>query len=141
MLDLGIIKSSKTYGGTGSRLESEKHHYFVHLSLQEYFTACHLVNALQHQPSVAIEFIREQKYNLWFLVVLIFISGLLSAGGDKRSRDTFWSALLSEPLDLIGVRHMHMIILCLNETENIQTLTHYNQLMDTIAKWVQTMLE
>lgn len=46
LLNIGVLKSL-THHGTGTQIETDKDHYFVHLSFQEYFGARYLINALR----------------------------------------------------------------------------------------------
>jgi hypothetical protein len=59
ILNIGILKSFHKQG-TGTQIETDKDHYFVHLSFQEYFAARYLINALKGSPTEkAIEFIKH----------------------------------------------------------------------------------
>ncbi|CAF2846162.1 unnamed protein product [Rotaria sp. Silwood2] len=46
ILNIGILKSFNKQG-TGTQIETDKDHYFVHLSFQEYFAARYLINVLK----------------------------------------------------------------------------------------------
>ncbi|CAF1216770.1 unnamed protein product, partial [Didymodactylos carnosus] len=50
LLHIGILKSLMETP-TGTQIEVEKKHYFVHLSFQEYFAARYLVTALNEAPT------------------------------------------------------------------------------------------
>jgi HEAT repeat protein len=140
LLNLGILKSS-THHGIGSRIQTDKDHYFVHLSFQEYFAARYLANAMQaNTHDRAIDFIQKQKYNPRFQLVFIFTSGLLVESGEEQSINTFWDTILNKPLDLIGIQHMDLLISCFDEIDCKGTLIHSNRLMDMIIKWIEHVL-
>ncbi len=133
ILNIGILKSFNQQG-IGTQIETEKDHYFVHLSFQEYFAARYLINALNGSSTEkAIEFIKYQKYNQRYSLVFTFASGLLSENDSKTCLNIFWDTLLGEPLDLVGIRHMQLIISCMEETSGKSTLPRRTQLLEWIA--------
>jgi predicted NACHT family NTPase len=106
ILNTGILKSFHTQG-TGTEIETDKDHYFVHLSFQEYFAARYLINGLKGVPTEkAIEFIKYQKYNQRYALVFTFVAGLLKQSDLKTCSNIFWNSILGQPLDLVGIRHM-----------------------------------
>jgi predicted NACHT family NTPase len=104
ILNMGILKSVNKQG-ISNRIETEKDHYFVHLSFQEYFAARYLINALKgSQTEKAIEFIKYQKYNQRYTLVFTFAAGLVSESDAKSYSNVFWENILGEPQDLVGIR-------------------------------------
>ncbi|CAF2143438.1 unnamed protein product [Rotaria magnacalcarata] len=137
ILKIGILKSIGDQSN-GNQIEVQKDHYFVHLSFQEHFAARHLVKALSGPaPQEAIDFIKNQKYNQRFELVFSFASGLLIESDDAQCLDTFWNAILQEPLDLVGLRHMRIAISCFEESCLNENFKRRNELIDHIANWIK----
>jgi HEAT repeat protein len=137
ILNMGILKSVNKQG-IGNRIEIDKDHYFVHLSFQEYFAARYLINALKGaQSEKAIELIKNQKYNQRYTLVFTFVAGLLSESDAKSSLKVFWDHILGEPLDLVGIRHLQLVISCLEETNNKSTFPRRAELLQWIAICLQ----
>jgi HEAT repeat protein len=137
ILNMGILKSVNKQG-IGNPIETDKDHYFVHLSFQEYFAARYLIKALKgSQTEKAIEFIKYQKYNQRYTLMFTFAAGLLSESDAKASLKVFWDHILGEPLDLVGIRHMQLVILCMEETTDKFTFSRHAELLECIAKCIQ----
>jgi hypothetical protein len=135
LLNIDILKSLD-YKPVGTHIESNKNHYFVHLSFQEHFAARYLVKALDgtaEQKQKAVHFIQTHKYNQRYELVFIFASGLLNESGSKQPITLFWDTLLGEPLDLIGLRHIQLVISCLEETGCNRSLPRFCESMNTIS--------
>jgi hypothetical protein len=89
----------------------ENIYYFVHQSFQEYLCARYMIRALssidsKEQEKEVIQFIIDQKYNRRLQNTFRLFFEL------KRSiscTDKFWSAVDSEPRDLVGLRHCSRI--------------------------------
>ena len=112
LLNIGILKSLD-YQLIGTHIEVDKAHYFLHLSFQEHFAARYLVKALQgdtSQNKKAINFIKNHKYNQRFESVFTFASGLLNTSHAELCINSFWDIILGEPFDLIGLRHVQLIM-------------------------------
>jgi hypothetical protein len=138
LLNIGILKSLD-YKPIGTCIEADKSHYFLHLSFQEHCAARYLIRALngtKEQQEKAIDFIKIHKYNQRFELVFLFSSGLLVDHDDEQCMDSFWKTLLGEPLDLIGLRHVQIVISCLEEAACSTTIPHYRESMDLIIKWI-----
>ena len=138
LLNIGILKSLD-YKPIGTHIEADKNHYFVHLSFQEHFAARYLVKALNgtaDQKKKAIDFIKTHKYNQRFELVFTFASGLLIDNNDEQCMNLFWETLLGEPLDLIGLRHVQIVISCLEEAGCSTSIPQYRESMDLIIKWI-----
>ncbi len=137
ILNIGILKSFRKQG-IGNLIEMNKDHYFVHLSFQEYFAARYLINALRgSQTEKAIEFIKYQKYNQRYTLVFSFVAGLLSENEPKPCSDIFWNTILREPLDLVGIRHMQLLISCMQETTGKSTAPRRSELLESIANCIK----
>jgi HEAT repeat protein len=136
ILNIGILKSFNKQG-IGIQIELSKDHYFIHLSFQEYFAARYLVKSLKGSSTEkAIEFIKRQKYNQRYALVFTFASGILSKIDAQSTTNIFWDAILGEPLDLVGIRHMQLITSCLEETYG-KLNSRCIELLQGIAKCIQ----
>ena len=134
ILNIGILKSFRKQG-IGNQIEMNKVHYFVHLSFQEYFAARYLIHLLKgSRTKRAIKFIKYQKYNRRYTLLFSFVAGLLSDRDQKHWQNLFWNTILKEPLDLVGVRHMQVVISCIQETVDQFPLAHRSKLLEWIAQ-------
>ncbi|CAF0795000.1 unnamed protein product [Adineta ricciae] len=124
ILNLGILKSFHKPNSIGTRIETDKDHYFVHLSFQEYFAARYLIKAKEE----AIEFLKYEKYNQHYTLTFSFLFGLLS----ENDLEFYWNVILEKPFDFIGIRHIQLIILCLEAT-SIKS----NQLLQIVAQCIR----
>jgi HEAT repeat protein len=137
ILNIGILKSFNKRG-TGTRIEMNKDHYFVHLSFQEYFAARYLTSALKGcSTEKIIKFIKHQKYNQRYILVFTFASGILSQTHGNPSTNIFWDAILGKPLDLVGVRHMQLVTSCLEETYGKSTLPRRTELLQWVSECIK----
>ena len=139
ILNMGILRSYENRP-TGTNIEIEKQHYFVHLSFQEYFAARHLLQGLKSSDaSKALSFIKQHKYNQRYNLVLIFASGRLAQTENQTSTDRFWSTIQGEPKDLVGLRHIKLLIECIDEHgTNSSFSPQHNESLDSIAQWFET---
>ncbi|CAF1617986.1 unnamed protein product [Adineta ricciae] len=138
LLNMGILKSLE-YKTIGTRIETDKCHYFVHLSFQEHFAARYLLRTLtstEDNQKKAIDFIRGHKYNQRFELVFNFICGLLVDNGNKEVTKLLWSVLVGKPVNLIGCRHAQLLISCLEETECDRRNPYFDESMKLIIKWI-----
>ena len=139
-LNMGILKSVNKKG-INTQIEPDKDHYFIHLSFQEYFAARYLSNALNgSQSEEVMKFIRQHKYNQRYTLLFSFTSGLLSENGNKSSFDLFWDALLGPPVDLIGIRHMQVVIACMEEVSNTTMFPRRSFLLEWIIECLRYSL-
>ena len=137
ILNMGILKSVNK-NKIASQIETEKDHYFVHLSFEEYLAAKYLVNALKgSRAEKGITFIQHHKYNQRYTLLFSFAAGLLSEEDAKSCSDIFWHTLLSPPVDLVGIRRMQLVIACLEETNDISNLS----LCSALLKWIANCLK
>ncbi|CAF1459155.1 unnamed protein product, partial [Adineta steineri] len=138
ILNMGILKSFNKQG-VNTQIETGKDHYFVHLSFQEYFTARYLIKALKdtstHQEE--IKFIQREKYNQRYALVFTFLSGLSSEADTNICLNIFWELILTPPIDLLGIRHMQLIIPCIEETSSQSTIPQHTLLIEWIAKYIK----
>ena len=137
LLNIGMLKSN-TQEGIGTRLVGNKDYYFVHLSFQEYFAARYILNALRStDPQEAIRIIQQEKYNQWFRLVFIFVSGLLSESRDEKGINLFWNTILAEPLDPVGIRHIQLTICCLDEACSNPSFPRRAESWNLISRWIK----
>ena len=136
LLNIGMLKSINNQS-IGNQIEVQKDHYFIHLSFQEHFAARYLMKALNGSGrQTAIDFIRSNKYNQRFQLVFIFMSGLLIQSDPASGADTFWDTILGEPSDLVGLRHIQLIISCMEETTSRSSFPRRSELMDSVVKGI-----
>jgi HEAT repeat protein len=137
ILNIGILKSFSKLG-LGTQVETNKDHYFVHPTFQEYFAARYLANALKESPTAEIiGFIKHQKYNRHYTLLFTFTSGLLSENDAISCSDIFWANILGEPLDLVGIKHMQLLISCMQETITESTVPQQTELLESIANCIK----
>ncbi|CAF0945019.1 unnamed protein product [Adineta steineri] len=138
ILNMGVLKSFNKQG-TNTQIETDKDHYFAHLSFQEYFTARYLIKALKeplnHQEE--IRFIQREKYNQRYALVFTFLSGLSSEADTNTSLNIFWKLILTPPIDLLGIRHMQLVISCIEETSDQSSIPQHTVLLEWIAKCIE----
>ncbi|CAF3575018.1 unnamed protein product [Rotaria socialis] len=136
ILKMGILKSYDDKA-IGTQNQTEKQHYFVHLSFQEHFAARNLLRILKSTDRVkAINFINSNKYNQRFHFVFVFASGLLAQSHYKSCIEPFWSTVQSEPIDLVGVKHIKLLIACVDEFIGQTTAPQSTPLLQSISKWL-----
>ena len=140
ILNIGILKSYDS-GVTGNRFESDKHHYFVHLSFQEYFAARYVCKALKDPTDQTVmRLIQTQKYDRHFTLMLAFASGLLTNAHDDATLNRFWDLLHNQCQDLIGFRHLQLLIPCIDEGHCSDSIEKKDQIIDYITNWIQYIL-
>ncbi|CAF4127882.1 unnamed protein product [Adineta steineri] len=138
ILNMGVLKSFNKQG-IDTQIETDKDHYFVHLSFQEYFTARYLIKALKesstHQEE--IKFIQREKYNQRYALVFTFLSGLSNETDANACFNNFWGLILTPPIDLVGIRHMQLVISCIEETSSQSINPQRTVLLEWIAKCIE----
>ena len=142
LLNIGILKSFSQVG-TGTQIEVDKDHYFVHLSFQEYFAARYLVNdfkrtAMVMKQSSSFKII---SIELRLRYVLTFTSGLLADDDDEQCIDLFWDTIMSHPIDLVGIQHMNLMLTCFDETGCRATTPHQQQLIPLITHLIEKVFK
>ncbi|CAF3665353.1 unnamed protein product [Rotaria socialis] len=137
LLNMGILKS---YDDKliGSRIETSKQHYFVHLSFQEYFAARKLLKILKSsEKQIGIDFINDYKYNQRFHFVFVFASGLLAQSEFQSSQKTFWETIRGEPFDLVGFKHIKLVIECIDQLIDTTTEFPYRTIhVQQVSQWI-----
>ena len=140
ILNIGILKSYDC-GVTGNRFESDKHHYFVHLSFQEYFAARYICKALKDpEDQTVMRLIQTQKYDRHFVLMLAFTSGLLINADDDATLNRFWDLVHNQCRDLIGFRHLQLLIPCIDEGRCSDSIKTKHQIVHYITDWLQYIL-
>ena len=140
ILNIGILKPYDS-GATGNRFEVDKHHYFVHLSFQEYFAARYICKALKDPADERVmRLIQTQKYNRHFALMLAFASGLLTNAEDDATLNRFWDLLHNQCKDSIGFRHLQLLISCIDEGRCSDSIEIKKQIIHCIIGWVQYIL-
>lgn len=99
----------------------ENHNYeFVHQSFQEYFAARYIVKSLQLpldniEYKRVVNFIKSQKYTEFNQLLFNFTSGLLDA--ESKFAKIYWENIHSYPIDVTGIKHICLLLSCLQETD------------------------
>ncbi len=118
-----------TFLHTDDAEESHCSYHFMHLTFQEFSAAKHFVqywetereitlrspNSKQWKQTSPDAFVRQHKYNPHYEIFWWFVSGLLR--GEALNR--FFTLLESEPRDLFGVAHQHLIMNVLHEASRM----------------------
>ena len=137
VFNMGILKSYDDKP-TGNQNQIEKQHYFVHLSFQEFFAARYLIKNLKtSHTATAVDSINNYKYNQRFALVFIFASGILGQPEYRMCMNSFWSTIDGPPLDLIGLRHIKLIIECTDELSQYSDFPQRAECIYQIANWIK----
>ncbi len=122
-----LRKTSFLHTADAKQPEAKRYYHFLHLTFQEFFAAKFLVRHLQiyskavksnldvmHSQGQLEKFIDENKYNPRYVIVWWMVAGLLK----DASLAYFFNLLERSPRDLIGMRHQHVMLGCLNEARS-----------------------
>lgn len=142
LIDIGILclYNDKPID-VGIQTQDDDYYYFVYLSFQEYFAARYLVNILNSSSiQQGIQFIKNNKYNQRFLLVVTFTCGLLNENQYESSRNIFWKTILDEPLDLVGFRHIQLIIYCIDQVTIKPNVSQFADLISCICQWMKCII-
>ena len=129
---------------TSSPQHSKGSFHFLHLTLQEYFAARHVVRKWSSGEVVAGQedldataFFLEHRYAARYDVVWRFVAGLLSNEGKGKE---FFDKVDQEPKDLLGLVHQRLTMRCLNEvspTLGQQTgINLRGEIEERLSKWL-----
>lgn len=141
LLNIDLLKSLPCRG-TGTENETEKDHCFVHLSFQECYAARYLIKALHYGPrEKAIEFIQHQKYNRRFSLLFRFVSGLAVQNKCQETIKFFWHTIIEAPLDLVGIRHIQLVMNCFDGVEHNLDFPYRSLFLSWIQVWIRHVLQ
>ncbi|CAM4978837.1 unnamed protein product [Rotaria socialis] len=135
-LNIGLLKSYNDDQNV-ERAETEKQHYFIHLSFQEFFAARYLVRILAIESETAREFIQENKYNQRFTLVFIFAFGLLRHKNNDKLTEDYWKSIEYEAKDLVGLHHIKLLIECLDEIDGAIYSKIRTGCISSITTWIK----
>ena len=140
ILNIGFLQSYESRP-SGVLVELDKHHYFVHLSFQEYFAARYICKALKDPADQrVIRLIQNQKYDRHLALMFTFASGLLTDANDYASLNRFWDLMHNNQKDLIGFRHLQLLIPCIDEGRCSDSIETKDQIILYITDWLQYIL-
>ena len=72
--------------------------------------------------------------------MLTFASGLLTNADDNATLNRFWDLVHNKCRDLIGFRHLQLLIPCIDEGRCSDSVETKDQIIDYITNWVQYIL-
>lgn len=106
---------------------SAKEYEFIHLTFQEYFAAGFFASVIKEGKSTADAYELMQKtiimhrYNPRLQEMWWFVAGHLAS--DTTALQCFFSILRTKPRDLMGIYERRLLLHCLIESEECETLT------------------
>ena len=65
-----------------------------------------------------------------------FASGLIFENDSEACLDTFWHTIQEKPVDLVGLRHLQLVMSCLAETPAEARPPQRAEMIDGIVKWL-----
>ncbi|KAJ0122774.1 hypothetical protein J7T55_003290 [Diaporthe amygdali] len=133
---------------------SRQSFHFIHLTFQEYFSAKHFVKAWKDDqelrytelddgkiesrspflPQRPREFLQKHKYTPRYNIMWRFVAGLLDAEGIPQIT-SFFEAIESEPVDLLGPTHQRLVMHCVAEV--VQSVDLRTELAEQLSQWVE----
>ncbi|WP_039455429.1 NACHT domain-containing protein [Candidatus Jidaibacter acanthamoebae] len=130
ILKIGIIKS----------IGEEVH--FIHLTFQEYFAARYIARSIEEVGSEryaeAERLIREHKYTPYYEVMWGYVARVLYEKGktlnDYSALLRFWYFIETEPREIIGFKHVSLLIRCLEECEVDESIEVHREIIGNITK-------
>ena len=72
--------------------------------------------------------------------MLTFTSGLLNNANDDATLNRFWNLVYNKSRDLIGFRHLQLLIPCIDEGRCNDLIETKDQIIHYITNWVQYIL-
>ena len=150
LANLSFLRTSDT---SSKRPRSWTYH-FIHQTYQEYFAAqyfvqqwrsrqpldCLILSSGKYELIAAEAFLREEKYNAHFDILLRFVTGLLASGKCEEELARFFHTVEEEPRDLLGPVHQRLIMHCLNEVALPQDTPGFDRLRkgleERLAQWM-----
>jgi HEAT repeat protein len=163
----GIKISDLTSNGF-IRKDAQGNYLFIHLTVQEFFTAYYLYQQLisnsESQQAQALRFIQCNKYHARYEIVMTFLIGLAHRNPIKKKprkdwsrkdlseykrrravEKLLWDALFVFDVDWIGVRHSQLMIRALEESGRLDNPLKPDPrdqvLVDQLADWVLASLK
>ncbi|CAF3414017.1 unnamed protein product, partial [Rotaria sp. Silwood2] len=117
-------------------IDEEKDYYFIHLSFQEFLAARYLRRWLESYSNEAKIFLKKYKYNPHYQLMMTFTAGLLT----ENYVETFFELIEDEPHDLVGVRHLIVLIGCLEAINRKEHRKLADRILDHIGRYLETLI-
>lgn len=113
LLSTGFLKAVGNFDD--DPLEMDYH--FIHLSFQEYLTACYLSDSLlaKANDKEIKDFILDHRYDPTYQLVWTYVANLLSH--DKTALRRYFRLLLSAPRDIFGMYELELLVRCGEEAK------------------------
>ena len=134
VLNMGVLKSVNK-PGIGTRIETDKNHYFAQFRFQEYFAARYLVNALSgHERQKALEFIKTHRCNPRFTLVFTFASGLLPPNWSHSPISPSWDIIREVLSGFADLTHLERVFAQKQEMVNSASFHSKTESMASASK-------
>ncbi|CAF1337551.1 unnamed protein product, partial [Rotaria sordida] len=117
-------------------IEEEKDYYFIHLSFQEFFAARYLRRLFESNTNEPEMFLRNYKYNPRYQLMLTFTAGLLT----EKFVEIFFDLIEDDPEDLVGARHLIVLIGCLEEINRKEYRKVTDRILDHIGRYLEILI-
>ncbi|KAH8430537.1 uncharacterized protein LDX57_008201 [Aspergillus melleus] len=114
-----------------SENEIYRTYHFLHLTLQEYFSARYFFEKWVKKEKLKclslstaklkvdhvepVVFLQKEKYSARYDIFWRFVAGLLATEGDDSMIADFFDEIHKKPLDLLGPAHQRLVMHCLSE--------------------------
>ena len=129
--DKDLMKLSFLRTSDDASIPGHMTYHFLHRTYQDYFAAQYLVerwnetqllwfsfNDNNLRSMSTREFLRAEKYNQRYSIMLRFVVGILHSRGCKDQLYDFFSILDAEPRDILGFTHQRLVMHCFNEVDS-----------------------